>query len=74
MQPQPPNLEHKRMKREKKTIGYMMEIYCKVHQGTHGELCPECKQFKEMHSCALTNVHFRRKKYMRQMPHPLLPS
>ena len=48
MQPQPPNPEHKRMKREKKTIGCMTEIYCKKHHGTSGgELCPECLEFRE---------------------------
>ena len=33
MQPQQPNPEHKRMKREKITIGYMTEIYCKFIDG-----------------------------------------
>ena len=62
MQPQPPNPEHKRMKREKQTIGYMVEIYCKGHHGTHSELCPECKQFKEYAFMRLDKCPFQEKK------------
>jgi hypothetical protein len=62
MQPQPPNPEHKRMKREKKTIGYMIEIYCKNHHGTKGDLCPECLQFKEYAFMRLDKCPFQEKK------------
>ena len=62
MQPQPPNPEHKRMKREKKTIGYMVEIYCKGHHDTHGELCSECKEFKEYAFMRLDKCPFQDKK------------
>jgi hypothetical protein len=63
MQPQPPNPEHKRMKREKKTIAYMTEIYCKNHHETHGgELCSECQQFKEYAFMRLDKCPFQDKK------------
>jgi hypothetical protein len=62
MQPQPPNLEHKRMKREKKTIGYMVEIYCKNHHGSKGEICQECRQFLEYAFMRLDKCPFQDKK------------
>jgi Nitrous oxide-stimulated promoter len=62
MQPQLPNPEHKRMKREKKTIGYMVGIYCKGHHDTHGELCSECKEFKEYAFMRLDKCPFQDKK------------
>ena len=61
MQPQPPNLTHKRMKREKKTIAYMAEIYCKGHHGTHEELCPECTEFKDYAFMRLDKCPFQDK-------------
>jgi hypothetical protein len=62
MQPQPSNPEHKRMKREKKTIEFMTQIYCKNHHGTHGGLCPECLQFKEYAFMRLDKCPFQEKK------------
>jgi hypothetical protein len=62
MQRQSPNPEHKRMKREKKTIGFMVEIYCKNHHGTHGELCSECAQFREYAFLRLDKCPFQEKK------------
>jgi hypothetical protein len=62
MQPQPPNPEHKRMKREKKTIGYMTEIYCKGHHGTNGELCTECAEFQTYAFMRLDKCPFQDKK------------
>lgn len=63
MQPQPPNPEHKRMKRERKTISVMTEIYCKGHHGTKkGELCPECMEFKEYAYLRLEKCPFQEKK------------
>jgi hypothetical protein len=51
------------MKREKKTIAYMTEIYCKNHHGTHGgELCTECQQFKEYAFTRLDKCPFQDKK------------
>jgi hypothetical protein len=60
--PQPPNPEHKRMKREKKTIGYMVDIYCKNHHGTHGELCKECQEFEDYAFLRLDKCVFQDKK------------
>ena len=62
MKPQPSNPEHKRMKREKKTIGYMVGIYCRGHHATHGELCAECQQFEEYAFMRLAKCPFQEKK------------
>ncbi len=62
MKPQPPNPEHKRMKREKKTISYMVEIYCENHHKTHGELCPECTEFLTYAHMRLDKCPFQEKK------------
>jgi hypothetical protein len=75
MKPQPSNPEHKRMKRERKTIGYMVDIYCKGHHGTHGELCSECQEFKDYAFMRLAKCPFQDKKTnLRQMRYPLLPA
>jgi len=62
MERQPPNPEHKRMKREKKTIGYMIDNYCRKHHKTKGEICTECQQFKEYAFMRLDNCPFQDKK------------
>ncbi|MDR1992856.1 MAG: nitrous oxide-stimulated promoter family protein [Nitrososphaerota archaeon] len=62
MQPQPPNPTHKRMKREKQTIAYMIDLYCKAHHNTHGTLCPECKEFKTYALLRLDKCPFQEKK------------
>jgi hypothetical protein len=62
MQPQPPNPGHKRMKREKKTIGYMVDIYCKDHHSTQGELCAECIEFRTYAFLRLDKCPFQEKK------------
>jgi len=62
MKPQPPNPEHKRMKREKKTIDHMVELYCRKHHGTHEELCPDCQEFKEYAHLRLDKCPFQDKK------------
>jgi hypothetical protein len=62
MKPQPPNPEHKRMKREKKTIGYMVEIYCRGYHKTKGELCTECQQFRDYAFMRLDKCPFQEKK------------
>jgi hypothetical protein len=51
------------MIREKKTIGYMVEIYCKGHHNTkNGELCTECTEFKEYAFMRLDKCPFQDKK------------
>jgi len=37
--------QHPRITREKKTIEHMVELYCKKHHGTKGELCQDCSEF-----------------------------
>jgi hypothetical protein len=63
MKPQPPNPNHKRMRREKETISYMVGIYCKAHHGiSNDELCSECQQFKEYALLRLDKCPFQDKK------------
>jgi hypothetical protein len=62
MKPQPPNPTHKRMVREKKTITYMIDLYCKNHHKTNGELCSDCQQFKEYAHLRLDKCPFQDKK------------
>ena len=62
MKPQPHNPEHQRMKPEKKTIDYMVDLYCKGHHGTEGQLCTECFQFKEYALMRLDKCPFQEKK------------
>jgi hypothetical protein len=62
MKPQPPNPTHKRMIREKKTITYMVDIYCKGLHNTDGTLCPECQEFKQYTHMRLDKCPFQEKK------------
>src|SRR5665647_299109 len=57
-----PRIEHPRITREKKTIDSMVHIYCKAHHGTHGELCPECIEFKAYAFMRLEKCPFQEKK------------
>jgi hypothetical protein len=54
--------EHPRIRREKKTIGAMVGIYCKAKHNTHGELCPECVEFFEYAKMRLDNCPFQENK------------
>jgi hypothetical protein len=62
MKPQPPNPEHKRMKRERRTIAIMTEIYCKGHHHTNGTLCKECQEFQDYAFLRLSKCPFQDKK------------
>ena len=62
MRPQTPNPTHKRMIREKKTITYMIDLYCKAHHEINNELCVECKQFKDYAFLRLDKCPFQDKK------------
>jgi hypothetical protein len=63
MKPQPPNPEHKRMKRERTTIDYMVNIYCKGHHHTEdGKLCAECQEFKDYAFLRLSKCPFQEQK------------
>ncbi len=54
--------EHPRIRREKKTIGYMVKIYCKAKHDTSDELCPECGEFFEYAKFRLDNCPFQENK------------
>ncbi len=48
--------EQKRIRREKKTVGEMVRLYCRERHGSGGELCPECQEllayaFKRLDHC-----------------------
>lgn len=62
MKPQPPNPEHKRMKRERKTIALMVKLYCKGNHHTNGTLCPECQKFLDYAFQRLAKCPFQEKK------------
>jgi hypothetical protein len=63
MQVQPPNPEHKRMKRERQTIAYMTEIYChNKHETPKHELCTQCREFQEYAFLRLSKCPFQEKK------------
>ena len=36
-----------RMDREAKTIGFMIDIYCRDRHGAHDDLCPECAELRD---------------------------
>ena len=44
--------ELRRIRRERKTIEAMIDVYCRAHHGMEDELCPEC--------CSLLEYAFRR--------------
>lgn len=51
------------MKREKKTIAYMVEIYCKdYHEKKGDQLCSDCQQFNEYAFMRLDKCPFQEKK------------
>ena len=39
-----PSRMHPRMKREQKTVEYMIGIYCRDYHLTKGKLCDECHE------------------------------
>ena len=60
---------HPRMKRERKTVEYMIEIYCRDHHHATGEhpttgykLCDDCKELKEYARLRLKNCPFQENK------------
>ena len=46
---------HPRMKRERQTIEYMIDIYCRNHHYTKGELCSDCRELLEYARFRLKN-------------------
>ena len=55
-------VEHPRITREKKTIGAMLDIYCKNHHETKKGLCPECTELFEYAKMRLDKCPFQEKK------------
>jgi hypothetical protein len=56
-------IEHPRIIREKKTIQFMVQIYCKNHHHTaDGQLCSECNEFFEYAKLRLDKCSFGEKK------------
>ena len=54
--------EHPRIKREKKTLEAMVNIYCRAKHETHSELCPECTEFLAYAKMRLDKCPFQEKK------------
>ncbi|MCX8151258.1 MAG: nitrous oxide-stimulated promoter family protein [Candidatus Bathyarchaeota archaeon] len=54
--------QHKRIKREKRTIDVMTHIYCKSHHGTNDVLCSECADFLAYAFRRLDKCPFQEKK------------
>lgn len=51
-----------RMKRERKTVAYMIDIYCREHHQTGGELCDDCRELAEYARFRLKNCPFQENK------------
>jgi len=50
------------MKREQKTVEYMIDIYCRDHHGTEGILCDECSELAEYARIRLNRCPFQENK------------
>ena len=53
---------HPRMERERKTVEYMIAIYCKDHHQTRGKLCESCRELVEYARLRLKNCPFQENK------------
>lgn len=53
---------HPRMKRERQTVEYMIDIYCRDHRHTSEELCDECRELAEYARFRLKNCPFQENK------------
>jgi hypothetical protein len=60
--PQEPREYDAMLAREKKTVGFMIGIYCKHHHSAGRELCADCMQVKEQVFVHLENCPFHEKK------------
>lgn len=55
--------QSRRIRREKRTIGAMVQMYCKAHHGLPGgALCPECAEFLAYAHARLGRCRFGAKK------------
>ncbi len=59
---QPRSTYNKMLDREKKSVAYMVTIYCKDHHKSEISLCDECTEIKEYIFTRLTNCPFQEKK------------
>jgi hypothetical protein len=63
MEPHHSNYANKMLNREKKTVGLMVEIFCKDHHHKRiGELCAKCVEYKEYVFKHLERCPFQEKK------------
>jgi len=53
---------HPRMKREQKTVEYMIALYCKDHHHIKEKLCRECRQLLEYALFRLAKCPFQENK------------
>lgn len=53
---------HPRMKRERKTVAYMIGIYCRDKHQTKGELCSDCHKLLEYARFRLKKCPFQENK------------
>jgi len=51
-----------RMKRERQTVEYMIDIYCRDHHRTRGKLCDECRELAVYTLFRLKNCPFQENK------------
>lgn len=54
--------EHRRIKRERKTIKVMIDIYCRDHHNARYNLCPECQELLDYAMKRLEKCPFRENK------------
>jgi len=54
--------EHPLMKREKRTVKVMINLYCKAHHECGGKLCVECNELLEYAEKRLDKCPFQEKK------------
>ncbi len=52
----------KRIRRELKTVGVMIEIYCRGHHAANGDRCPDCRELWEYTRMRIQRCPFGRKK------------
>jgi hypothetical protein len=53
---------HPRMKRERRTVEAMINIYCRDHHHTRDELCEECRELLAYARLRLKNCPFQENK------------
>ncbi len=54
--------DHRRIKRERKTVEAMIRLYCRDHHGGEDELCPECGELLNYALARLDRCPFQENK------------